>query len=286
MSREFRLPPPPRSVPFSLALVTAVGSIIPWLLLAFSSLFFWLFSTRADLSFATFRPPYEEVQGTVRAIKSTGASENRQKIARVDYSYRVAGEELQGTSYTLGTVPEIGDQVTVEYLPGAPRKSRIAGMRRDLWGPWVLLVALFPAGCLIAVLVNVRTGLRRCNLLRLGMVTTGKLTDKRRTSMTVNKQRVYELIFEFQSYDGRPFTASARSHRTERLEDEHEEPLLYDPLDPSRSVMVDSLPSRPELDEAGNLRARSGAFVLFALLLPGLVVAINLFLFALRLRGK
>jgi len=286
MSRDFRLPPPPRSVPFSLSAVTAVGSTIAWLLLAFSSLFFWLFCTRADLSFVTFRPPYEEAQGTVRAINATGASENHQQIAGVDYSYRVGGEELHGTSYVPGTAPEVGDPVTVEYLPNAPRKSRIAGMRRDLWGPWILFLALFPAGCLIVVTISVRTGLRRCELLRLGMVTTGKLIDKRRTSMTVNKQRVYELIFEFQSYDGRQFTASTRSHRTERLEDEREEPLLYDPLDPSRSVMVDSLPSRPELDEGGNLCGRPGAFVLFALLLPALVVGINLFLLALRLRGK
>jgi len=283
MSREFRLPPPPRNVPISLAVTTAVGSIIAWLLLAFSSLFFWLFCTRADLSFMTFRPPYEEAQGTVRAIKTTGASEDRQKIVRVDYSYRVAGEELQGISYRLAPGPEAGEQVTVEYLPNAPRKSRIAGMRRDLWSPWILLVALFPAGCLIFVIISVRTGLRRCQLLGLGMVTTGKLIDKRRTSATINKQRVYELIFEFHSYDGRQFTTSARSHRTERLEDEHEEPLLYDPLDPSKAVLVDSLPSRPELDEAGNLRGAPAPFVLFALSLPALVVGINLFLFAVRI---
>lgn len=286
MSREFRLPPPPRNVPFSLAATTAVGSIIAWLVLAFSSLFFWLFCTHADLSFATFRPPYEETQGTVRAIKATGASENRRQIAGVEYTYRVGGEELDGTSYGVGSEAAVGDQVTVEYLPGAPRKSRIAGMRRDLWSPWILLLALFPAACLGFVLITVRTGLRRCNLLRLGMVTTGKLIDKRPTNMTVNKQPVYELIFEFLSYDGRQFTTSTRSHRTERLEDEREEPLLYDPLDPSRSVMVDSLPSRPELDEAGNLRARPGAFMLFALLVPAFVVGINLFLFALRIRGK
>jgi len=283
MSREFRLPPPPRNVPISLAVTTAVGSIIAWLLLAFSSLFFWLFCTRADLSFMTFRPPYEEAQGTVRAIKTTGASEDRQKIVRVDYSYRMAGEELQGISYRLAPGPEAGEQVTVEYLPNAPRKSRIAGMRRDLWSPWILLVALFPAGCLIFVIISVRTGLRRCQLLGLGMVTTGKLIDKRRTSATINKQRVYELIFEFHSYDGRQFTTSARSHRTERLEDEHEEPLLYDPLDPSKAVLVDSLPSRPELDEAGNLRGAPAPFVLFALSLPALVVGINLFLFAVRI---
>jgi len=286
MSFDFRLSPPPRSVPFSLAAVTAVGSIIAWLLLAFSSIFFWLFCARADLSFVTFRPPYEETQGTVRAIKATGASEDRQKIARVDYSYRVGGEELHGTSYRLGHAPEVGEQVTVEYLPNAPRKSRIAGMRRDLWSPWILLLALFPAGCLIFVILSVRTGLRRCQLLRLGMVTTGKLVDKRRTSATINKQRVYELIFEFHSYDGRQFTTSARSHRTERLEDEHEEPLLYDPLDPSNAVMVDSLPSRPELDEAGNLRGAPAPFALFALFLPALVVGINLLLFANRLRAK
>ena len=81
----------------------------------------------------------------------------------------------------LGSAPEVGEQVTIEYLPNTPSKSRIEGMRRDLWSPWILLLALFPAGCLIAVIFSVRTGLRRCRLLRLGMLTTGKLTDKRPT---------------------------------------------------------------------------------------------------------
>lgn len=264
----------------------AVGSKIAWFVLAFSSLFFWFFCTRADLSFLTFRPPYEDVQGTVTNIKSTGASENRQSIVRVEYSYRVRGEELQGASYVAGTAPETGEHVTVEYLPNTPQKSRIEGMRRDLWPPGIVLLTLFPAGCLIAVIFSVRTGLRRCRLLRLGMLTTGKLAHKRPTSVTVNKQRVYELIFKFQSYDGQQCTASARTHRSERLEDEREEPLLYDPLDPSQAMMIDSLPSRPELDDAGNLRGRPIVVALFALLLPAIAVAVNLLLFAARLRVK
>jgi hypothetical protein len=43
MANQYRLPQPLRSVPLSLAVTTAVGSKIAWLVLAFSSLFFWLF---------------------------------------------------------------------------------------------------------------------------------------------------------------------------------------------------------------------------------------------------
>ena len=88
MAHEFRLPQPPRSVPLTLAVTTAAGSKIAWFVLAFSSLFFWLFCARADLSALTFQPPYEEAQGTVTRVKRTGASENRQSIVGVEYSYR------------------------------------------------------------------------------------------------------------------------------------------------------------------------------------------------------
>jgi len=282
MSYESHLPPPPRDVPLPLAAVTAVGSKIAWLVLAFSSIFFWLFCARADLSFLTFRPPYQETRGTVIESKSANASENNQRIYAVGYSYHVQGAALDGTSYVLGSAPEIGEQLTIEYLADAPGTSRIAGMRRDLWGPWTLLLALFPGGCLLAVILSVRTGLRRCRLLRDGLLTTAKLIEEQPTSMKINKRTVFRMIYEFDAYDGRRLTATARTHQPERLQPE--EPLLYDALDPSRSVLLSSFPVRPEVDEGGSLRRQPAA--LFVLVLPGFAIALNLFLLAMRLRLK
>ena len=284
VSSDFRLPLPPRAVPLSFVVVNVAGSKIVWLILAFSSIFFWLFCMRADLSFFTFRPPYAEAQGTVTDISRTAASENRQNIRAVGYSYHVQGAALSGTSYVVGDAPEPGERVTIEYLPNAPQASRIAGMRRDLWSPWILLVALWPAITLIIIVAIARAGLRRCRLLREGLQTSGRLVRKRATNTQINGQRVYELTFEYETFDGRQLTTSTRTHLTERLLDEREEPLLYDPIDPSRACLLDSLSSRPALDEAGNVRGASSAAMLFALLFPAFTVALNLFLLVKHLR--
>jgi hypothetical protein len=50
-------------------------------------------------------------------------------------------------------------------------------------------------------------------------------------------------------------------------------------------MMLDTLPSRPELDEAGNLRGSPIAVALFALLIPAITIAVNLFLLAKRISG-
>jgi hypothetical protein len=269
-----RLPPPPRSVPLTLFVVNAAGSKIAWLVLGFASIFFWGFCAQADLSFLTFRPPFEETSGTVVTVKATGARENRQTIQKVEYTYVAAGQLREGTSYAKGSAPNAGERVTVEYLPGAPERSRIAGMRRAFWSPWMLLLGLFPGITLLVVLFTIRFGLKRHALLRDGILTTAKFVEERPTNMRINNRQVMELLFSFTAHDGREFTASASTHLAGQLRDDGEEPLLYDPVDPSRSILLDLVSSRPEVDESGELRGRPLA-ALVSFLIPALVIGAN-----------
>ena len=107
--------------------------------------------------------------------------------------------------------------------------------------------------------------------LREGLLATGTLKSKSRTNVTVNNRPLYELIFEFTARDGRHHEAKARSTFTERLEDEAQEPLLYDPADPTRAYMLDEAPARPEIEANGGLRGRPAAAVR-SLILPGLMI--------------
>jgi hypothetical protein len=52
------------------------------------------------------------------------------------------------------------------------------------------------------------------------------------------------------------------------LEDEPEEPLLYDPLLPSYAVMLDDLPGSPRIDDAGNIKCKSPAAAILLLIIP------------------
>jgi hypothetical protein len=133
----------------------------------------------------------------------------------------------------------------------------------------------FVWGCL-------RYGNRRARLLRDGVFTTGVLKSKRPTNTRVNNRTVYVLDFEFTARDGRRCIATARTSMTERLTDEREEPLLYNPEKPEDAVMLDDAPSRPRFDETGALMARPVA-ALWAMVLPALVIAANTLVLLIKL---
>ena|SRR5947209_2882398 len=271
-----RFAPPPRRVPFSLSILTTLNPLaqIGWFILGFSSIFFWVFVGNADFSFITFHGAINSVRGVVTRVETTGASEDRTQIRANHYQYSVAGRPFSGVSYSTGEAVASGDDVEVEYKAGAPEVSRIAGQRRRTFGPAVAFVLIFPLVGLGLVVGATTWGSKRARLLRDGVLTTGVLKSKQATNTTVNSRRVYELTFEFTARDGRRCQAKARTSLTQRLEDEREEPLLYNPDNPSDAVMLDDAPSRPQLDESGGLAARPVAARL-AMIIPAVVIAAN-----------
>lgn len=246
----------PRRVPLSLQVVNFFNgfSQIGWLLFGFGMIFFWAFTFNADLSFVTFRGPHETVDGKVMHVESTNASENKMPVHAHYYEYSVAGTLHSGTSYSTGDSLSAGETVTVEYDQGDPSRSRIEGMRRALFGPWVVLVNLFPFIGLALMIPATITGLKRNRLLRDGLIAQGKLVSKEATNITINDRPLYELGFEFTARDGKHYVAKARATDTARLQDESREPLLYDPADPTRAYVLDEAPARPEFEPGGELR--------------------------------
>ncbi|TBR20536.1 hypothetical protein EPO15_12865 [bacterium] len=139
--------------------------------------------------------------------------------------------------------------------------------------PWPLYLILFgfPLIGLTFISIGLRKGLRGIRLLRRGMTASGKLVSKEATNTSINKQRVYELTFEFTAADGKRYRAKASTHEPDTLEDDREEPLLYDPADPNISVLLDDLPGRPRLDDESVTRTRDGS-VWPLLFVPGLAI--------------
>lgn len=274
---------PPRRVPLSLSILNVCGlfSQIGWFVFGFGMIFFWVFVGNSDFSFVTLRNA-ERTTGKVTRIEETGASENDTVVVANHYEYSVAGQRLTGTSYTTGNRAAAGEEVTVEYAPGNPAKSRIAGMRTAQFGKGVLLVVIFPLIGFLMLYFAMRGGLKRARLLRNGIFTTGRLIDKEPTNMTVNDRRVYELTFEFISRDGRRCEAKTRTSVPALLEDEHDEPLLYDPDYPSNVYLIDELPSRPEINGVGELIGRPMAAGL-ALILPAIVIGAHALYFYAKL---
>jgi hypothetical protein len=263
---------PPRRVPLSLRVVNFfnAGAQVGWAVFGFGMIFFWAFTWNADYSFVNFRGSHSKVLGRVTGVEDTRASENKQHIHAHHYEYSVLGVPYEGTSWTKEGQLSPGSVVDVEYDEGDPKRSRIAGMRRGMFSPGVLFVVIFPAIGLALLIVFTRIGTKRNELLRDGVFTTGVLKSRRPTNMTVNKRPVFELIFEFKTRDGRKCEATARTTDPSRLEDEAQEPLLYDPENPSKAYVLDEAPARPKVEMNGDLVGRPEV-ALAALILPALV---------------
>jgi Protein of unknown function (DUF3592) len=263
----------PRRVPLSLQVVNFFNgfSQMGWLFFGFGMIFFWAFTSNADLSFLTFRGPHETVDGRVTKVEETGASVNEVQVRANHYEYSVAGNFLTGTSYSTGPSVATGEMVTIEYDQDDPARSRIEGMRRAMFGPGVLFVALFPLIGLVLLIPATITGLKRNRVLRDGLIANGKLISKRMTNVRINRMPLYELCFEFTSRDGRRCEAKARATDTDRLEDERQEPLLYDPADPARAYLLDDAPARPEFEPNGDLRGNP-ARAIRMMILPAVVI--------------
>jgi Protein of unknown function (DUF3592) len=274
---------PPRRVPVSLQIVNFFNgaSQIGWFVFGFGFIFFVVFGLQSDFSFVTFRNARGRTTGRVIETKSTGASENEQTVQATHYEYSIAGSTLRGTSYTTGSAPEQGAEVTVEYDESNPLRSRVEGMRRGMFGPWAVISGIFPLIGVVILYFAAKYGVRRNRLLRNGLLTTGRLTDKEPTNMTVNKRRVWKLTFEFFDRRGQRREAFAQTTDTQRLEDESAEPLLYDPEDPARAYLLDEAPARPQFHMTGELIGRPNA-ALAALIIPTIVIGGYTLLFAIR----
>jgi len=283
-SMPVMLAPPPRRVPLSLTLVNVFNLFaqIGWFVFGFGMIFAWVFLGNADFSFITFRGPHAQATGRVTSVESTGASQNDQTITANHYEFSVAGSRYSGTSYTNTDSKSAGDEVTVEYNEKHPERSRIAGMRRGQFSPLVMLVLIFPfIGALFVVFATL-SGFRRNHLLRNGLLSTGKLLGRERTNVTVNDRPVWKLTFEYVGRDGQRHEATASTTDTARLEDEAQEPLLYDPTNPSVAYVLDEAPARPQFEPNGELRGRLLPGLLSAII-PGLVIASNLLVIAFKL---
>ncbi|HUX15456.1 MAG TPA: DUF3592 domain-containing protein [Phycisphaerae bacterium] len=272
-----RLEDPPRPVPMGVRLSALVGGAMTqfgWAFFGFGLIFFWVFFPAAELvSLMEFRGERETAPGTVVRCEETNCEENETRVYAVHYAFTASdGVERQGVSYATGTPVAAGETVTVEYPKGKPSASRIQGFRRSMFSVWASFLAIFPLVGLVFIVVGLKRGIKANRLLAHGKLGHGTLKDKKPTSVTVNDQRVWKLVFEFRADDGRTYETTVKTHETRLLEDDAEERLLYDPWDPNYATMLDNLPGSPAIDEAGHLKSASPLRSLAVAILPTVTI--------------
>ncbi len=285
---------PPRSVPLMVKFRVILGGMFTQsgcFIVAFGMIPVWIFTLNSDLmSWRQFRDPLDIATGTILYSKKTslsvggskhsigGTTKHRKGTPIYANHYSFVGPDWNvytGVSYKKGMALQKDLKVEVEYPQGKPEISRIRGMRSRPLGLSGLLPVIFPILGIWSIIVGLRKGIRANRLLTIGQQTTGRLKSKAATRAKLGKKTIYKLTFEFTTQDGIIHKAIGETHLPEKLEDEDEEPLLYDPLQPSNAVMLDALPGSPRIDENGNIRAGSLSKTLLCFVLPTLTVLGN-----------
>ena len=270
---------PPRRIGTRLAARVTLGSLrsqLGWLALGFGSIFFWGFIWNIDFSGWRFRfEPVGQTSGRFLSCNDTRfvreRGEERQGIWEYHYQYELVGRIFQGSSFATGGCA--GGKLPIEYLRAHPEVSRIAGMRRRPFGPSTLLVDVIPAAGLFMIFTGFVRGRARLRLLRDGLLATGRLIEKTWTDMNAHSPYRYQMTFEFDAQNGAKGRLTTRTNRPEALEDKAGVPLLYNPADLRRAVLLADLPGRVAAGESGQpVASPSRAF----LMLPALTVLGNL----------
>jgi hypothetical protein len=273
----------PRTVPFALKARLYnfnLMSILGWSLISFGMIFVWVFAMQSDVaSLWQWDGPLERTPARIVSSRATSNKINKSYVYEFTYVFTGPdGAEHGGRSYQTGGY--VRGNPEAEFPSGNPGRSRLRGMRTSVWGPWGSLLGLIPIVGVFFVSFGLLRGRRAVTLLSRGKVARGKLVRRAPTNVRVNGQRVMRLTFMFQSDDGRSWEAEAKTHQTHLLMDDAEEQLLYHPVDPRYSTLMDHLPGGPRVGADGQLEMHGGnAGGLLALALPLLALGPHLIVY-------
>jgi len=246
----------PREVPLSVRLYlrlcsNSVGSFVGWFFAGFGLVFALVAVALIGLDDVNPRNWVEAGTGTITDIEASNTTINEDRV----YAYHFEtttdeGEQISGISYEYSGKHEIGDEVSLEK---AGVRYRIQGLTMTPSGALGAL-GFFGAGSLFGIIglcfpmYSWFVGGKAIHLLHDGTATSARFVGMEATGVRVNKQPVMKVHFEYQ-VDGERYTASAHALDTSRLTDSKYKTVLYDPMQPEKSVVLDGLPSGIHLDD-------------------------------------
>lgn len=284
-----KLGEPPRNITFSvrmlLLLNSGLATMFGWIFACFGMIFCILFlpmslSGLPDLMNTNQTPTGE---GVVKTVEKTNTTVNDVSV----YRYTVEAKDgTTGTCYTNGEKYKLDQEVE---LVRCGEKLKISGTRLSSMGAFSLLtlfVLIFPGVGLGFILYGTFKGRKAIRLLQDGELGKGKYIDMNPTGATVNNRAVMKLHYKFVANDGETYDAYATALDTEKLTDDAFEPLFYDRMNPSYSVLFDSLPGKIRFDEMERMFRVNPLQILLPILFCGLFFAESvLLIYAMSIGG-
>lgn len=289
---EQQIPPrylkelPPRRLDIITQAVLFCGdaaSQFGWFLLAMGSVFFWVVAIHSEArTWVDERNvDWQSKAGFVIAADSLIAQEHGEKIWKYRHSFALDDYRYFGESYSVGRKFDAGQIAYIRYDTNNPQKNYMVGLRRNEFSSkadWFLIVPVFG---LLLLSLPMRYNFKVIKLLKIGDFTRGKMTNKYATGETVKKGGTVmpEFRYSFQfTHNEEPFIATARTHETDKVEDEETEMVLFNRYEPTFNLVYDAVPNVPHINEEGIMEPIRGlkAWVLF---LPVFTVVLNLVYF-------
>ncbi len=247
-----QLSAPPRSVSFSARFLLLFGGGFlgggTWFIACFGMIFCIVFHPMALTGFQDvwYRNFESAGKSSVLRVETTSSTVNGSRVIRIVFR-DAQGNEHQ--CYSHAKRFQEGD--AVDLLRYGDR-LKIADTRLSPLGALSLLfsfVVIFPAMGLGFVLPAFFLGLKSLQLLQHGTIGRGKLLDMIPTGTRINNQYLIKFRYKFTADDGEEYEATAKSLEEVRLSDDLLEPLLSDPRNPKRSILLDSFPGKIRYDE-------------------------------------
>ena len=204
--------------------------------------------------------------GTVQSIVSSGGED---PDLEAHFVFRdAAGREHTNHSLIGSGDVEVNGHYDVAYVSREPdyAELRVPGLRSrySSLGFDLVMIGAFALVGLLVCIADALAARRDVRLLRRGRETTAVLVDKRREE--IGDGVVTILTFEYEANGKTERFQYQPSGSTAHLEDDRDEPIVYDPKVPSRFTPLDDLPGRPVI-EGGELRARR-TFIAHLFVLP------------------
>ncbi|CAA6802736.1 MAG: DUF3592 domain-containing protein [uncultured Aureispira sp.] len=254
----------------------------------FGSLFFWfgmvfvlIFVGQSDaIHWFSMDGEWKETEGLLLEINDGNGFVNDEPIYEYVFTYSANGQSFTGKSNGLFRGEEENTLIQIEYKAENPIRSRILGMRSEVFPGWVVFIVLiFPIMGLVFLILGLKENKKALSLLINGSFTRGKMLHYEATNTRINHQTVYAYKFEFQA-SNKMYTAECKTHLTDKIEDEETEKILYSKADPRLNLVYDAMGAAPKLDRYGKIE-QANALALKVLIPTVLGLVVNALIFIL-----
>ena len=129
-----------------------------------------------------------------------------------------------------------------------------------------------------SISIAIQSDIKSLKLIKTGSFSTGQMLSKEPTvgHVSINEVDYPIYKYEFQFFaKGRDRIAECKTYKTHLVEDEVEEFILYDYVEPSVNVVYDAIPNAPDFDRLGQMKQVSFKKAYF-LIAPILTLLIHL----------